>query len=72
MIVAGMAFPAALVLGLVSSEASDSVNSVSTDLATGGEGEVGAAGGQHQHSRMIALVPAARTTMVRCCGGSTR
>ena len=35
MIVAGMAFPAALALGLMSSEASDSVNSVSTDLATG-------------------------------------
>ena len=35
MVVAGMAFPAALALGLVSSEVSDSVNSVSTDLATG-------------------------------------
>ena len=35
MIVAGMGFPAALALGLMSSEASDSVNSVSTDLVTG-------------------------------------
>jgi membrane peptidoglycan carboxypeptidase len=35
MIVAGMVFPAALGLGLVSSEASDSVNGVSTDLTSG-------------------------------------
>ena len=35
MVVAGIAFPAALALGMLSSEASDSVNSVSTDLATG-------------------------------------
>ena len=34
-LVAGMAFPGALALGLVSNEAGDSVNSVSTDLATG-------------------------------------
>ena len=34
-LVAGMAFPAALALGLVSDEAGDSVNSVSTDLSTG-------------------------------------
>lgn len=34
-VVAGMAFPAVLALGLVASEASDSVNSVSTDLASG-------------------------------------
>ncbi len=34
-LVAGMAFPGALALGMVSNEAGDSVNSVSTDLATG-------------------------------------
>ena len=34
-LVAGMAFPAALGLGLVSNDAGDSVNSVSTDLTTG-------------------------------------
>ena len=34
-LVAGMAFPGALVLGLVSNDAGDSVNSVSTDLASG-------------------------------------
>ena len=34
-LVAGMAFPGALALGMVSNEAGDNVNSVSTDLATG-------------------------------------
>ena len=34
-LVAGMAFPGALGLGLVSNEAGDSVNSVSTDLVDG-------------------------------------
>ena len=34
-LVAGMAFPGALAVGMVSNEAGDSVNSVSTDLATG-------------------------------------
>jgi membrane peptidoglycan carboxypeptidase len=34
-LVAGMSFPGALALGLVSNDAGDSVNSVSTDLATG-------------------------------------
>jgi membrane peptidoglycan carboxypeptidase len=34
-LVAGMAFPGALALGLVSNDAGDSVNSVSTDLASG-------------------------------------
>ena len=34
-VAAGMAFPVALALGVVSDEAGDSVNSVSADLATG-------------------------------------
>ena len=34
-LVAGMAFPGALALGLVAGAAGDSVNSVSTDLLTG-------------------------------------
>jgi membrane peptidoglycan carboxypeptidase len=34
-VAAGIGFPAALALGMLSSEASDSVNSVPTDMATG-------------------------------------